>query len=64
MRVNLERLDLLLAQQCKTVSDLRAELSPQTLARIRRGQDVLPKTAGKLARGLGVDVSDIIEKGA
>lgn len=64
MKVNIGQLNLLLAQQCKSFSDLRVSISPQTLARIRKGYEVLPKTVGKLAQGLGVDVADIIEKGA
>lgn len=64
MKINIEQLDLLLAQQCKSTSDLRMGISPQTLSRIRKGYEVLPKTVGKLAKGLGVPVSAIIEKGA
>lgn len=62
MKVDAQRLDILLAQQCKSMSDLRAGISPQTLARIRKGCEVLPKTAGKIAMGLGVSVADILKK--
>ncbi|RKJ41769.1 hypothetical protein D7X94_02855 [Acutalibacter sp. 1XD8-33] len=50
-------------KKSKFVSDLHAEISPQTLARIRRSHDVLFKTAGKLAKGSGMLVTEIIEKG-
>lgn len=50
-------------KKSKFVSDLHAEISPQTLARIRRSHDVLFKTAGKLAKGSGMLVTEITEKG-
>lgn len=64
MKVDAQRLDVLLAQQCKSMSDLRTGISPQTLTRIRKGCEVLPKTAGKLAVELGVSVADILKKEA
>ncbi len=64
MKIKLDQLDLLLAKQCKSTTDLRTGISPQTISRIRKGQEVLPKTVGKVARALGVDPADIIEKGA
>ena len=42
-------------------TDLRNGTSPQTLLRIRRGMEVKPKTVGRIARALGVDVTDIIQ---
>lgn len=39
-------------------------ISRQSVSTIIRRGTCEPKTAGKLARGLGVPVSDIIEKGA
>lgn len=61
MKIDIRRLDLMLAQQCKTMADLREGASPQTLRRIRRGDEVKPRTVGRIARALGVDVADIIE---
>lgn len=64
MQIDNRKLDLLLATQRKALTDLRGMgLSPQTLTRIRRGEDVKPKTAGTLAATLGVDVADIIKEG-
>ncbi|MBC1758737.1 helix-turn-helix domain-containing protein [Listeria ivanovii] len=64
MRVNKNKLDIALAMACKSASDLRSEgLSPQTITRIRRGKEVKPVTVGKLAKALGVEVTDIIEEG-
>lgn len=63
MKVDPQKLDLFLARKCKSLSDLRDGTSPQTLKRIRQGNDVQPKTVGRIANALGVDVADIIEKG-
>lgn len=61
MKVDNHKLDLLLARQRKSLRELRGEgVSPQTLTRIRRGEDVKPKTVGGVAAALGVDVMDII----
>lgn len=64
MKIDTTKLDLLLARQCKSLSDLRDGTSPQTLNRIRQGEEVKPRTAGRIARALGVDVADILEKEA
>ena len=63
MKIDLKKLDLLLARECKSLSDLRDGSSPQTLKRIRRGEEVQPKTVGRIARALGCDPSDIREGG-
>ena len=62
MKIDANKLDLALAQRCMNLSDLRAGSSSQTLKRIRRGEEVKPATAGRIARALGVDVSEIIAK--
>lgn len=61
MRIDCEKLDIELARNCKTLSDLRCVISPQTLTRVKKGIDVKPITAGKIAKALGVDPVDIIE---
>jgi hypothetical protein len=62
MKINRQRLDFVLAEQCKAVTDLRQEnLSAATLTRIRKGLDVSTRTAGKLARVLGVPLERLIE---
>lgn len=61
MKIDNHKLDLLLARQCKSMSALRSKgLSPQTLTRIRCGEDVQPKTVGVLAAALGVDPAELI----
>lgn len=63
MRINIQKLDLILARQCKVARDLRGEgAAPQTLARIRKGADITPRTVGRIAKALGVDAAEIIEQ--
>ena len=64
MKVDPKKLELHLARACMSEVDLRNGTSPQTLLRIRRGMEVKPKTVGKIALALGVDVIDIIENTA
>ncbi len=65
MRVDRDKLDFVLAEQCKNLSDLCPVLSASTLARIRKGLNVETKTAGKLAKALGVPLERIVDaKGA
>ena len=63
MKINRYKLEMVLARNCKSLSDFRQEgLSPLTLTRIRAGADVKPVTAGKLAAALGVDPEEIVEQ--
>ena len=62
MKIDSRKLDLILARECKSLSDLRDGSSPQTLRRIRRGEEVQPKTLGRIARALNCDVTDIMEE--
>lgn len=61
MKIDPKKLELCLARECKSLSDLRDGTSPQTLQRIRAGEGVKPRTAGRIAKALGVDVTDILE---
>ena len=61
MRIDPKKMELYLARACMSETDLRNGTSPQTLLRIRRGMEVKPKTVGRIARALGVDVTDIIQ---
>lgn len=60
MRVDREKLDFVLAEQCKNISDLCPALSASTLARIRKGLNVETKTVGKLALALGVPLERLV----
>lgn len=61
MKLSVEKLEIELARQCKTISDLRTGASPKTLTKIRLGQEVTPRTAGRIARALNVDVKELVE---
>ena len=64
MKLSKEKIQIHLAQmQMGTVDFLRtASISSNTLTRAARGKDVTPKTAGKIARALGVDVTELMEE--
>ena len=62
MKISTKRLDLMLAKKCLVMSELKTAVSPQTLKRVRKGEELLPKTVGKIARAIGVDVLEIIEE--
>lgn len=63
MKIDNRKLDLLLAKRCMNLRNLRVTgTSPQTLTRIRRGEDVLPATLGRIARALNVEPSEILKE--
>ena len=62
MKIDNQKLELMLARQCKSMYFLRNAVSPQTLAKIRRGSEVNTSTVGRIARELGCDVTDILAK--
>lgn len=64
MRINTQRLELLLAERGMTKSALadKAGISRQNISTILRRGTAEPKTVGKLAVGLGVDLMSISEK--
>ncbi len=61
MKIDNHKLDLQLARQCKTISDLRGVTSSQTLTRIRQGDNIKPSTLGLIAKALNCDPTDIME---
>lgn len=62
MKIDNAKLDMALAKKCINLRSLRADMSAQTLSRIRQGADVRPATLGKLAKALGVDPADILKE--
>ena len=64
MNINATRIELLRAEQGMTNAALaeRCGMSRQNISTIVRRGTCEPKTAGKLAAGLGVPVADIIMK--
>lgn len=62
MKIDAGKLNIALARNCKSMRDLRSAVSPHTLYRISQGEAVTPRTLGKIARALGVDVTEIMEE--
>ncbi len=63
MKISVQKLSVETARKCwdSKVLRERAGISTQTIQNIKRGKEVLPITAGKIARALGVDVADLLE---
>lgn len=66
MTINATRIETLLAEKGLTKKALAGccGISAQNVSTVIRRGTCEPKTAGKLAAGLGVPVTDIIEKEA
>nr|DAM35800.1 MAG TPA: SOS-response transcriptional repressor [Caudoviricetes sp.] len=62
MKIDKRKLDIALARKCWNQRNMRdsGKISGQTLLNINKGKDILPETAGKLARALGVDVTELL----
>jgi|GEM_PF-1704441 len=60
MKICASKLDTALARQCKNAKDLKGVASLTTLQRIRDGHDVKPKTAGRIAQALNIDVAELL----
>lgn len=61
MKLDRKKYELARARACMSQKDLVAAGIPKgTLCRLLR-EDVRPETAGKIAKALGVDVTEIIE---
>lgn len=63
MKVDRQKLELAMARACMSTSDLvkAAEMPRPTFCNILAGKGVRPGTVGRLARALGVDVTEILE---
>lgn len=63
MKIDERKLEIAKARACMTSQDLiRAGIPKSTLCHACR-QNLRPATVGKIARILGVDVTDLIEEG-
>lgn len=63
MKLSREKLDIQIAKNCWTVSELAKNygVSAQRIRMILNSKQVAPVTAGKLAKALGYDVTEILE---
>lgn len=61
LKINRRKYELARARACKGTRDLVADGIPRgTLSKIFH-EEIRPETAGKIAKALGVDVTEIIE---
>lgn len=63
MKANREKLRIVMARACMNPQDLAkaAEMPPQTVNGVIRERSVRPATLGRIARALGVDVTEIMD---
>ena len=63
MVIDKGKMDLAMARATKPLEAVRKEvgISGPGLSRIRAGQRTTPVTAGKIARALGVDVTELLK---
>ena len=63
MILDIQKIKLALARKQLSLFEVlqRAHISSITAGRINAGREVQPKTAGKLAAALGVDVTEILK---
>lgn len=64
MKIDRAKIEILLAEKGMTniIFSKACGITPQSISRVMRRGTCEPKTAGKLAGGLGVPVADIIAK--
>ena len=63
MKLNRKKYEIARARACMSFNDLVEEGVPKgSLCRVIGGADARPETIGKIAKALGVDVTEIIEE--
>lgn len=64
MKTNRKKLELAMARACMNTEDLQkaAEMPRPSLNNVISGKSARPATIGRIARALGVDVTEIIEE--
>lgn len=62
MKLNKEKFDLVRARTCKGLKEIEATGIPRgTLCTAMSRKNVRPETIGRIAKALGVDVTEIID---
>lgn len=63
MKANKRKLDLAMAKACMSTTDLQkaTEIPLPTINNVISGKGTRPVTIGRIARALGVDVTEIID---
>lgn len=64
MKANINKLRIAMARACMNPQDLAkaAEMPPQTVNGVLRERSVRPATLGRVAKALGVDVTEIVKE--
>lgn len=62
MRADRKKIELIMARTGKRRKDLEINIAPSTVQKLITEKEVLPDTAGRLARELGVDVVEILKE--
>ena len=63
MKADRKKLELAMAMACMNTEDLQkaSNIPRSTLNNVISGRNVRPGTIGRVAKGLGVDVTEILE---
>ena len=63
MKASKRKIEIAMARKCFSLLDLQeaAKMPKSTITKVLKGKSVLPATLGKVAAGLKVDVTEIIE---
>ncbi len=62
MKLNKQKYELAKARACMSSTDIiKAGIAKGTLLRATSGEDIKPDTVGRIAKALGVDVTEIID---
>lgn len=62
MRADRKKIELIMARTGKRRKDLGVNIAPSTVQNIIKEKEVLPDTIGRLARELGVDITEILKE--
>ena len=62
MRADRKKIELIMARTGKRKKDLGVNIPPSTVQNIIKEKEVLPDTIGRLARELGVDITEILKE--
>lgn len=62
MKADRRKIEIIMARTGKRRKDLGVNIAPSTVQNIIREKEVLPDTIGRLARELGVDITEILKE--
>ena len=62
MRADRKKIELIMARTGKRRKDLEINISGSTIQKLITEKEVLPDTVGRLAKELGVDVTEILKE--